>query len=36
MDLGEIEWGGMDWTDLTQNRDQLMAHVNKVMNLGVA
>jgi hypothetical protein len=22
MDLREMEWGGMDWTDLTQDRDQ--------------
>jgi hypothetical protein len=22
MDLTEIGWGGMDWTDLTQDRDQ--------------
>jgi hypothetical protein len=22
MDLGEIRWDGMDWIDLTQDRDQ--------------
>jgi hypothetical protein len=33
MDLREIEWGGMDWIDLTQNRDQWRALVNTVMNL---
>jgi hypothetical protein len=22
MDLGEIEWDGMDWIDLAQDRDQ--------------
>jgi hypothetical protein len=22
MDLGEIGWGGMDWIDLAQDRDQ--------------
>jgi hypothetical protein len=22
MDLDEIEWGGMDWIDLVQDRDQ--------------
>jgi hypothetical protein len=22
MDCREIEWGGMDWIDLTQDRDQ--------------
>jgi len=26
--------GGMDWTDLVQNRDRLGAVVNAVMNLG--
>jgi hypothetical protein len=36
VDLGEIGWGGMNWTDLTQDRDQLRALVNMVMNLGVA
>jgi hypothetical protein len=35
MDLREIEWGGMDWIDLTQNRDQWRALVNTVMNLRV-
>jgi hypothetical protein len=29
--LAEIEWGGMDWTDLTEDRDQWMAPVNMVM-----
>jgi hypothetical protein len=24
MDLREIGWGGMDWIDLTQDRDQWM------------
>jgi hypothetical protein len=23
MDLREIRWGGMDWIDLTQDRDQM-------------
>jgi hypothetical protein len=36
MDLGKIGWGSMNWTDLTQDRDQLKALVNMVMNLGVA
>jgi hypothetical protein len=31
-DLREIEWGGMDWIDLAQDRDQLRALVNTVMN----
>jgi hypothetical protein len=35
MDLREIGWGGMDWIDLTQDRDQWMALVNTVMNLRV-
>jgi hypothetical protein len=28
----EIEWGGMNWTDLAQDRDQWRALVNTVMN----
>jgi hypothetical protein len=35
MDLREIEWGGMDWIDLAQDRNQWGALVNTVMNLGV-
>jgi hypothetical protein len=35
MDLGEIGWGGMDWIDLVQDRDQCRALVNMVMNLRV-
>jgi hypothetical protein len=33
MDLREIGWGGMDWTDLIQNRDQWEVFVNTVMNV---
>jgi hypothetical protein len=33
MDLREIEWDGMDWVDLAQDRDQWMALVNTVINL---
>jgi hypothetical protein len=33
MDLREIGWGGMDWIDLGQNRDQWRTLVNTVMNL---
>jgi hypothetical protein len=33
MDLREIGWGGMDWIELTRDRDWWMALVNMVMNL---
>jgi hypothetical protein len=32
MDLREIGWCGIDWTDLVQDRDQWRALVNTVMN----
>jgi hypothetical protein len=35
MDLREIGWGGIDWVDLAQDRDQWRALVNTVMNLRV-
>jgi hypothetical protein len=35
IDLREIGWGGMDWINLAQDRDQWRALVNKVMNLRV-
>jgi hypothetical protein len=35
MYLKEIGWGGMDWIDLAQDRDQWTAVVNMVMNLRV-
>jgi hypothetical protein len=36
MDFVEVEWGSMDyWTRLTQDRDQLTAFVNPVINLQV-
>jgi hypothetical protein len=35
MDLRDVGCGGMDWIDLTQDRDQWMALVNTVMNLRV-
>jgi hypothetical protein len=28
MDLRDIGWGGMDWTDFTQDRDQWRALMN--------
>jgi hypothetical protein len=31
----EIGWGGMDWIDLAQDRDQRRTLVNTVMNLRV-
>jgi hypothetical protein len=33
MDLREIGWGGMDWIDLVQDRNQWRALVNTVMNI---
>jgi hypothetical protein len=30
MDLREIEWGGMDWVDLAQDRDHWRVLVNMV------
>jgi hypothetical protein len=35
IDLKETGWGGMDWTDLAQDRDQRRALVNTVMKLWV-
>jgi hypothetical protein len=35
MDLRLIGWGGMDWIDLAQDRDQCRAIVNTVINLRV-
>jgi hypothetical protein len=35
MDLREIGWGGIDWIDLAQDRDQWWALANTVMNLRV-
>jgi hypothetical protein len=35
MDFREIGWGGMDWIDLTQDRDHWRALVTTVMNLRI-
>jgi hypothetical protein len=35
MDLGEIEFGDIDWINLAQDRDRWRALVNTVMNLRV-
>jgi hypothetical protein len=35
MDLRHVEWGGMDWINLGQDRDQWRALANTVMNLRV-
>jgi hypothetical protein len=35
INLREIGWGGMDWIDLAQDKDQWRALVNTVMNLRV-
>jgi hypothetical protein len=32
----EVGWGGMDWIDLAEGRDQWRALVNTVMNLRVS
>jgi hypothetical protein len=36
IDLREIGWGGLDWIDLAQDRDQWTATVNTVMNFRVS
>jgi hypothetical protein len=35
MDVREIGWGGMDWIDLAEDRDQWRALVNTIINLQV-
>jgi hypothetical protein len=35
IDLREIGWDGMDWTDMAQDRDQWRALVNTVLNFRV-
>jgi hypothetical protein len=36
MDLQEVEWGGMGWTDVAQNRFEWWALVKEVMIFRVA
>jgi hypothetical protein len=36
MDLRETECDGVDWIDMTQDRDQWRALVNAVLNLRVS
>ena len=33
IDPEEVEWGGMDWIDLAQDRDRWLALANAVLNL---
>jgi hypothetical protein len=35
MDLPEVGWGGMDWTDLAKERDRWQVLMNMVMNFWV-
>jgi hypothetical protein len=36
MNLRVIGWGGIDWIDIAQDKDQWRALVNTVMNLRVS
>jgi hypothetical protein len=33
MDLGEVEWGDVDWIGLAQDRNRWRAVVNSILNL---
>jgi hypothetical protein len=35
MDIGEVEWGDVDWIGLAQDRNSWRALVNSVLNLRV-
>jgi hypothetical protein len=35
MDVRGIGWGGIEWVDLAQDKDQWRALVNTVMNLRI-
>jgi hypothetical protein len=35
MNLSEIRWGGVDWINLAQNKDQWRALANTIVNLRV-
>jgi hypothetical protein len=35
MDLREIEWDGVDWIEMAQDRDQWRALFNTILNLRV-
>jgi hypothetical protein len=36
VDLKEVEWDGMDWIDVAEERDRWRALVNAIMNLWVS
>jgi hypothetical protein len=36
IDLRELEWGGMDWIYLAQDKDQWRALANTIKNLRVS
>jgi hypothetical protein len=35
MGLQEVEWWDVEWTDLAQDRDKILAAVNSVMTLRI-